>query len=140
MATDTKSTIYRTVTRPAMTYTAETRPETAKSKRLVETAEMKIICRITGETLLDRERSEDVRTACNVNNINEWVANRKKEWNEHISRMNHHRFVRIARDKSPLDEETLGAPGNDGATASSKLTIIEQAILTNNEQAKIKNE
>jgi len=56
--------IYKTVVRPVMTYTAETRTPT-------ETAEMKILHRITGNTLLHRERSENFRTACNVKNIND---------------------------------------------------------------------
>ncbi|XP_057652378.1 glucose dehydrogenase [FAD, quinone]-like [Diorhabda carinulata] len=40
-----------------MTYTAETRPETAKTKRMMETAEMKVLRRIAGKTLLDREKN-----------------------------------------------------------------------------------
>uniref|UniRef100_A0AAR5PIR3 Reverse transcriptase domain-containing protein n=1 Tax=Dendroctonus ponderosae TaxID=77166 RepID=A0AAR5PIR3_DENPD len=119
MGTDSKSRIYKIVVRPMMTYTAETRPETMKTKRLLETAEMKILRRITGKTLLDRARSKDIRTACNVKNINEWVANRKKEWNEHISRMDHHRLVRIAREVH-IGTKRRCAPGNDGATASRK--------------------
>uniref|UniRef100_A0AAR5PIG0 Reverse transcriptase domain-containing protein n=1 Tax=Dendroctonus ponderosae TaxID=77166 RepID=A0AAR5PIG0_DENPD len=45
MGTDAKSRIYKTVVRPVMTYAAESRPETAKNKRLLATAEMKILRR-----------------------------------------------------------------------------------------------
>ncbi|KAK5642107.1 hypothetical protein RI129_008274 [Pyrocoelia pectoralis] len=45
-----KSSIYKTTIRPIMTYTAGTRPDTIKTKRLLETKEMKIPRKITGKT------------------------------------------------------------------------------------------
>ncbi|XP_019755972.1 uncharacterized protein LOC109534668 [Dendroctonus ponderosae] len=108
MGTDAEPRIYKTVVRWVMRYTAETTPETTKTKILRETDVMKILRRITGKTLLDREGSENVRIACNVKNINKWVANRKKEWNEHITRIDHRRLVRMARNKSPLGRRDVG--------------------------------
>ncbi|XP_030765794.1 uncharacterized protein LOC115889857 [Sitophilus oryzae] len=93
-----------------MTYTAETRPDTAKTKRFLETGEMKILRKITSKTLLDRERSNNIRKTCKVDNINEWVLSRSREWNEHISRMDEGRIVRSARDKSPLGRRNTGRP------------------------------
>ena len=40
---EAKSRIYKTAIRPIMTYTAETRPETAKTKRLLGTTEIKVL-------------------------------------------------------------------------------------------------
>ena len=60
----TKSKIYKTAIRPIMTYTAETRPKTAKTKRLLETTEMKVLRGIAEKTLLDRETSENIRRTC----------------------------------------------------------------------------
>ena len=65
---------------------------------------------ITKKTLFDRERSENVRKRCKVKNINNWVLNRKVEWNEHINRMDVRRIVRIIRDKSPLGRRNVGRP------------------------------
>ena len=94
-----------------MTYTAETRPETAKTKRLLETTEMKVLRGIAGKTLLDRETSENIRRTCGIEeDINCWVLKRKKQWNEHISRMKEERIVRIARDKSPTGRRSIGRP------------------------------
>lgn len=107
---ETKSRIYKAMVRPTMTYTAETRPDTTKTKQLLETTEMRVLRRMTGKTLLDRERSESIRRTCNVESVNEWTLNRKKEWNEHISRMDDRRMVRIARDKSPLGRRSPGRP------------------------------
>ena len=36
-----KARIYKTAIRPILTYAAETRPETSKTKRILETAEIK---------------------------------------------------------------------------------------------------
>ena len=107
---ETKARIYKATVRPIMTYTAETRPDTAKTKQLLETTEMRVLRRIAGKTLLDRERNESIRRACKVENVNEWVLSRKEEWNEHISRMDNRRIVRVARDKSPLGRRSLGRP------------------------------
>ncbi|CAG9840097.1 unnamed protein product [Diabrotica balteata] len=40
---NTKTRIYKAAIRPILTYTAETRPDTSKTKRLLETTEMKIL-------------------------------------------------------------------------------------------------
>ena len=57
---EAKSRIYKTAIRPIMTYTAETRPETAKTTRLLETTEMKVLRGIAEKTLLDRKTSENI--------------------------------------------------------------------------------
>lgn len=108
--TETKARIYKSVIRPIMTYTAETRPDTAKTKRILEVGEMKILRKIAGKTLFDRERSDNVRRTCGVDNISDWVLARKMEWNDHISRMDQRRIVRIARDESPIGRRSLGRP------------------------------
>lgn len=60
-----KSRIYKTATRPIMTYTAEIRTETSETKIILETTEMKIVRRIAGKMLTNRERSsEDIRQSC----------------------------------------------------------------------------
>ncbi|XP_030760558.1 uncharacterized protein LOC115885711 [Sitophilus oryzae] len=105
-----KSRIYKAVVRPIMTYTAETRSATAKTRKSLETGEMKILRKIAGKTLLDRERSDNIKQTCKVGSINEWVLSRRREWNEHIGRMDEGRIVRSARDKSPLGRRSTGRP------------------------------
>lgn len=46
-----KSRIYKFAIRSLMTYTAETRPDTTQTKKLLETSEMRILRKITGKTL-----------------------------------------------------------------------------------------
>ena len=105
IGTETKSRIYKAVIRPIMTYTAETGPNTSKIKQLLETTKMRVL-----RTLFDRERSENVRERCKVENINSWVLNRKVQWNKHLNRMDDRRIVRITRDKSLLGRRNVGSP------------------------------
>ena len=59
-------------------YAAETQPETSKTKRILETRKMKIVRRITGKTLMERERSDNIRQATGIDKINDPVLERKK--------------------------------------------------------------
>lgn len=68
-----------TAIRPILTCAAKTRSETLKTSQIMETTEMKVIERIAGKTVRDRERSTDTRQTCQIGNINEWVLNRKNE-------------------------------------------------------------
>ena len=110
MRIETKARIYKATIRPIMTYTAETRPETTKTRRMLETTEMKILRKIAGKTMLDRERNENIRRTCGTEDVNQWLLGRKNEWNQHINRMEDTRVVKIARDKSPLGRRSIGRP------------------------------
>ncbi|XP_044745133.1 uncharacterized protein LOC123306997 [Coccinella septempunctata] len=106
------------IIRPIMTHTAESKPDTSRTRQLLETTEMRVLRRITGKTLRDRERSENIRRECKTENINEWVRGRKVEWNRHIGRMTEDRLVRIARDKSPSGRRSVGRPRKRWSDAS----------------------
>ena len=93
-----------------MTYTAETRPDTSKTKKLLETTEMKILRRISGKTLMDRKMNKNMKQMCKTKSINDWVLKRKQEWNQRKNRMGEDRLVRIARDKSPNGRQSTGRP------------------------------
>ena len=69
-----------------MTYTAETGQETAKTKILLETTEMKVLGGIAGKTLLNRETTKNIRRTCRIKeDINCWVlrsnGGRKNSYN-----------------------------------------------------------
>ena len=97
MGIETKSKINKAAIRPILTYTAETRPETSKTKQILETTEMKVMRKIAGKTLFDRKISEEIRRMCKIDSINDWVLQRKRNWNEHISRMTDDRIVFYSR-------------------------------------------
>lgn len=69
---------------------------------------MKIMGIIAGRTLTDRERNENLRPTCWIDNINDWILDKKIEWNEYIDRMTEERFVRI--DKSLAGRRSFEKP------------------------------
>ena len=121
---ETKARIYKATVRPIMTYTAETRPDTAKTKELLETTEMRVLRRIAGKTLLDRERNESIRRACKVENVNEWILSRKEEWNDHISRMDSEsctrqitaRSQKLRTSTKTMERQLVSLTGRDDKT------------------------
>ena len=89
--------IYKRGVRPILTYAAETRSDTAKTRQILETAEMKTLRRIMNKTRLKKIRNRDIREKCEIQNIGDWVHRRRIEWNAHLSRMNEDRIVRRMR-------------------------------------------
>ena len=49
---------------------------------------------------IDRIRSQQIRQFCCIQSINEWVE-RRREWGEHVTRMDAERLVKISRDNIP---------------------------------------
>ena len=60
---------------------------------------MKVLRKIFGRTKIDRIRSQQIRESCGINPINEWVE--RREWDEHVTRMEAEKLVKIWRDIIP---------------------------------------
>ena len=71
---------------------------------------MKIARRIEGKTLMDRERSGNIRQTCWIDKINDWVLDRKKKQNEHIDCMTEEIIIKITKDKLPAGRRNTGRP------------------------------
>lgn len=71
---------------------------------------MKIVRILSGKTLRDTERSENMIRTCWIDNINDRTLDRKIKWNEHIDQMTKERVVKIARDKLPAERRSLERP------------------------------
>lgn len=102
--------IYKTVVRPILTYAVEIRPETAKTKQMLDTTEMKTLRKIVGITRRDHIRNDQIREQCKIQPIREWTQIRRQQWNEHVSRMEEDRIARIARDNYPSGRRSPGRP------------------------------
>ena len=61
LRTEAKVRIYKSVVRPTLTYAAETRTDTAKTRQLLEVTEMKTRRRIINKTKWDRVRNARIR-------------------------------------------------------------------------------
>ena len=84
-----------------MTYVAETRAETSRTKQLIRTVEMNTLRAIVGKTRLDRVRNSTVREQCGVQDVSKFVKVRRKAWNEHVSRARDTRLIKIVRNNKP---------------------------------------
>ena len=85
-----------------MTYALETRSETSKTRRMLKPNEMKILTKIVGKTKIDRIRSQQMRESCDFQPINEWVERRRREWDQHVARMDAEILVKILKDNIPV--------------------------------------
>lgn len=67
MRTYSKIIIYKACVRPILTYGIETRADTKKTKSMLSAAEMKTLrTMITGKTLRDKVRNDEIRKMCGV--------------------------------------------------------------------------
>ncbi|XP_055389323.1 uncharacterized protein LOC129618543 [Condylostylus longicornis] len=102
--------IYKSCVRPIMTYAAETKAETSKTKANSRAAEMKTLRQVAGRTLQDRVPSAEIRNTLDVQDVVRWVRARRRAWNEHVSRMQSDRIAKIARDGKPSNTRPPGRP------------------------------
>lgn len=110
MNVDSKIKIYKTMIRPIMTYGAETRAETSRTKQLLRTVEMNTLRAIIGKTRLDRIRNSDVRQQCDIIDVTKFIKKRRRCWDEHVSRADSTRLIKIARDYRPSGRRSIGRP------------------------------
>lgn len=111
MSIESKARIYRTTIRPVLTYAAETRADTRRTKNLLRTTEMRILRSIAGVTLWDRRRSSDIRRTCdNMPDIVRWTRGRRREWKSHVERMDEDRLAKIVYTEKPNTRRPTGRP------------------------------
>ena len=72
---------------------------------------MKVLRKIVGKTKTDRIRSQPIREFCGIKSLNEWVERSRREWDQHVSRMDTERLVKISWD---LSEDLQDALKKDG--------------------------
>ena len=104
MRKETKSKIYKATVRPIMTYALETRAETLKTRQRLEENEMKVLIKIVGKTKIGRIRSQIIRESCGIQPIKEWVKRRRREWDEHATRMDDEGLVKTSKDNMSAKE------------------------------------
>lgn len=110
LCTRSKVRIYRTCIRPILTYAAETREETSKTKKIIRTTEMKILRTIKGVTLREQIRSEAIRNKLEIQDIMRWTRARRRQWRDHVDRMGPERIARWAKIHGPSTTRLPGRP------------------------------
>ena len=65
---------------------------------MLEVNEMKGLRKIVGKTKIDKIRNQQTIEPCGIQPIDEWVKSGRREWNEHVTRMDaRERLVKISR-------------------------------------------
>ena len=71
---------------------------------------MKVLRRIVGNTKIDRIRRQQIRESCDIQPINELVERKRREWDQHVTRMDAERLVKISRDNIPVGKRSPEHP------------------------------
>ena len=88
MSITSKARIYRTAVRPILTYAAETRADTNRTKRALRTTEMRVLQAIAGVTLRNRKKSNKIQERCHgMPDIVRWSRRKRRKWREHVDRV-----------------------------------------------------
>ena len=70
--------------------------------------------KVVGKTKIDRIRSQQIRESCGIQPINEWVERRRRrrrrKWDQHVTRMDPERLVKISRDSLLAGRSSPGRP------------------------------
>ena len=99
---------YRSMSIPAVTYGSETWTITNKNMNLITAAEMRFLRKVQGVTLLDRNRSEDIRNNLSQKPLYFIIKDRKTNWKNHLQRMDYERLLKKvlsykAKGKRPIE-------------------------------------
>ena len=73
---------------------------------MLEANGTKVLRKIVGKTKIGSVRSQQIRESCFIQPINKWVE-RRREWDEHVTRMDAERLVKISKEISYLPEGDL---------------------------------
>jgi hypothetical protein len=77
--------------------------------------EIEVLRKIVTRTKIDRTRSQQIREFCSIQPINEWMEKRRREWDEHVTRMNAERLLK-SQETIYLLEDLQNVRKEDGAT------------------------
>jgi hypothetical protein len=108
MSVESKIKIYKAVVRPIMTYGAESRAGTTKTKQLLKTTEMNTLRANLGKARFDRMKNIDILEQCNIQAVTKFVKSRRKAWNERVGRAE--RLIKLVRDARPNSKRPPGRP------------------------------
>lgn len=110
MALESKVRVYKTIVRPVLTFAAETRAETKRTKQQFRTVEMKVLRKVAGYTMWDRQTNEAIRELCGVQDVAKWTKVRRRKWSEHVERMDGERLAKICMIGRPRGRRLPGRP------------------------------
>jgi Zn-dependent metalloprotease len=79
-------------------------------KRKIETAEMRFLRHVTGYTIRDEIINLTIRSELKILNINDKIKEKKKQWHDHIQRMDPYGIAGKAVEYEPIGHRDVGLP------------------------------
>ena len=101
---------YKVVARPSLIYGSETWVITKRDMTRLEAAEMRFLRSVTGDTRLDKIRSEVIRKELEISGIQDMILKYKQNWINHLERMDNARFPKHALNYKPRGRRDRGRP------------------------------
>ena len=102
--------LYKSMAVPVIKYCSETWTMTEEHKRQVQSVEMRFLRSIAGYTLWDRQTNKSIREQLNIKQLNQIIDDNRNNWQQHLHRMEHTRYPRIAQQYRPQGHRPLGRP------------------------------
>ena len=62
---------------------------------MFDAIEMKVLRKIVGKTKIDKIGNQQITESYDIQPVNEWAERRRREWDEHVTRMDDERLVKI---------------------------------------------
>jgi hypothetical protein len=84
---------YKVMEVPMLMYGSENWAMNREDRRIVEAAEMEFLKCVAGYTLKDQVRNDNIRQQLGIFNLNDTIQQNKKNWHEHILRMDPRRIT-----------------------------------------------
>lgn len=125
---ETRLKVYNTLAVPMLTYGSETWALKKSEKKRIEAAEMRFMRRTAGVTLRDRKRSEEIRETLNVTPVIKRIKQYRKNWREHVGRMEENRSPRTVLEYTPRGKRPTGRPRKRMLDTSGSSTEGEATI------------
>lgn len=86
------------------------KPELTPTKAILGTTEMRILKIIKRNTLRDRIPNMQIRDLYGTQDVIRWITQRRRGWNNHVTRMAEDRMVTKAKDGRPDTRKPPGRP------------------------------
>lgn len=102
--------IYTTVIRPVLLYGAEVWITRKKEEKLMEVTEMRMLRRIKGVSLRDKQRSDDIRNELGVCNITKKIKEARLRWFGHVERREEDNPVKRVTKEEVAGKRGRGRP------------------------------
>ena len=106
--TDTKIKFYQVVARSTLLYGSKTCVTTTQDMTGLEAAEMRFLRSVIGYTGLDKIRSEVIRKELKISGIQDVRSKHKRNWINHLERMDNTRLPKHALNYRPLGRRDRG--------------------------------